>query len=137
MANYCVEEADNFLASTFNIDYCSVAQEAWNNNNTDAYDQYYDVKDNIGKTNNADIMIAFSANETQFGGLGASDGYSLVWYFDYVGISYTYNSVAHESGHMDGVNFDGGCASPCLMSGTPNEICDRCYDIWNSNKYKW
>ena len=137
MANYAVEVGDNFLANKFNIDYYSVAQNYWTNSVSDSYDQYYSAKNNVGKTNGADLMIAFSAKDTQFGGLGASDGYCLAWYFDYAGIDYTCNTVTHESGHMYGVHVDGGCSAPRLMSGTPNTICSDCYRTWNANKYKW
>lgn len=137
MANYAVEEGDNFLADKFNIDYISVAQSYWNNTNANSYDQYYDAKDNIGKTNGADLMIAFSANQTTVGGLGSSTGHCVVWYFDYAGIEYSCNTVTHESGHMYGINKDGGCSTPCLMSGTPKSICDQCYSTWYSNRYNW
>lgn len=137
MANYVVEEGDNFIAETFNIDYVSVAQREWNNTVTDSYGQYYQVRDNIGKTNGADVMIAFSAKDTDFGGLGHSDGYCLVWYFDYAGIGYSCNTVTHESGHMYGINVDGGCSTACLMSGSANNICNSCYNIWYGNRNKW
>lgn len=137
MANYAVEEGDNFLADKFNIDYISVAQTYWNNTNTDSYDQYYDARDNIGKTNGANLMIAFSANRTTVGGLGAASGHCVVWYFDYAGIEYSCNTVTHESGHMYGIHTDGGCLTPCLMSGTPKSICDACYSIWYGNRYNW
>lgn len=137
MANYAVEEGDDFLASKFNIDYYSVSQVTWNNTKSDSYDQYDQAKNSIGKTGGADLMIAFSANDTQVGGLGASDGYCVVWYFDYVGIDYSCNTVTHESGHMYGVYYDGGCPSPCLMSGTPKSICNRCYNIWYANRYNF
>ncbi|WP_143298485.1 M12 family metallo-peptidase [Carboxydothermus islandicus] len=120
-ANYAVEVADDYLYEQFGIDFYSVAQNVWNSNNIAPGDLLDEAKIEVGLTNGADLMVAFSG-QTYGNTLGIAyinKPGSLI--FD-TGSRWNGIIVRHETGHNYGLAqwspTDGNhhCTRPtCLM----------------------
>jgi len=123
-ANYAVEVADDYLYQQFGIDYYSVAQNIWYSSSTTPSALLVEADQEVGRTNGADIMVAFTG-QTYGSTLGVgyiNYGGSLI--FDYRS-SWNGITVRHETGHNYGLAqwppTDGSyhCTrSTCLMCPT-------------------
>ncbi len=148
-ANYAIEVADDYLYQQFGIDYYSVAQNVWYSSSTTPEGLLAEANQEIGRTNGADIMVAFTGQK--YGsvlGVGYINyGGSLI--FDY-GSSWNWVTVRHETGHNYGLAqwspTDGKyhCTrSYCLMypvlSGPTGNttLCSSHVSEWSSKRYRY
>lgn len=137
-ANYAVEKADDMLYTWFGIDYASVMQNVWSSSSTTASGLLDEAKNEIGLTNGADIMVAFSGVSTGYGGLGyVGAPYCVVFAQS---TSSDWKVARHETGHNYGLSH---CTSNCIMNGTAtmysyaDTICATHNTQWSNNKNKY
>lgn len=136
-ANYAVELADNMLYSWFGIDFVSVAQNVWDSDDDidSLIDRLYEARDEIGRTNGSDIMIAYTKQSAGTAGAAfVGQGWSIV---KWQGSGTDWKVTRHETGHNYGLQHIG--CSNCLMNSsyTPDVICEYHEDQWNDNRYKY
>jgi hypothetical protein len=136
-ANYAIEQADNKLYEWFGIDYRSKAQVVWYSSSTTAEGLVDEAKREVG-LGGADLMIAFTGQDTGVGGIVWRIGYPyalVCWQ----GSAYDWIVARHESGHCYGLEH---CSSTCIMNPAtaytaPNSICsthkNQCYNA----RYKY
>ncbi len=137
-ADNAIEWADNKLYDWFGIDYISVAQNQWSSSSTTDSALLQEAIDDIGKTNGADIMVAFTGqNVSGSAGLGRiGSGFSLV---EDNGSTNNGIIARHETGHNYGLRHcDEG--TQCLMVEDRgmytyyDQLCSTHNTQWDNNK---
>ena len=141
-ANDAVEISDAETYRWFGIDFLSVAQEVWTApNSNDLATILNSARDDVGLTNGAQIMIAFSGKSPGAGGAAyRNTRYCVI--FDQETTNNGY-AARHEVGHLYGCpdEYDTTTGQftdwPCLMNNCyeyNDTICADCFSIWDGNK---
>ncbi len=101
-ANHAIELADEYLFEQFSIDFRSVAQNIWHSSTIIPGDLLDEAYQEIGRTNGADIMVAFTGQlyENTIGIAYLDYGGSLI--LD-TGKDWNGIIVRHETGHNYGL----------------------------------
>lgn len=141
-ANRAIEDADEMMRTRFNIDLRSISQKYWDSN--DSADpngsSLLDEAWNEWGLSGADLMIAFSAQRSNWGGWGYVLGSGCL-IFDQ-GYEANCSVVRHEVGHNYGCDDHYDDATPypyaCVMNDSYNQynsLCPTCNSTWSANRY--
>lgn len=141
-ANRAIEDADELMRSEFNIDLRSISQKSWDSNdNADpASAELLTEAWNEWGTSGASLMIAFSAQPSNYGGWGYVLGSGCLIFNQ--GYEANCCVVRHEVGHNYGCSDHYNDNPPypyrCVMNDTYNQyndLCPTCHSTWSSNCY--